>query len=345
MPAIRPVILSGGSGTRLWPLSTSALPKQFAHLLAEGPLIEQTFNRLRGREVFGAPLISCGVAQVDLVLAAVARSDIGEYTIVVEPAPRNTAPAVVAAAMLAEPTDVLIVLPSDHLITDTNGFIDAVLSAASLVEEGHIVTFGIAPTRPDTGFGYIEVGDALDSVFEIRRFKEKPNADEAGVLATDGRHLWNSGMFLATASTFFEEAAAYCPDVVEKVKTSLPRERSSKTIELGPAFPESPSISFDHAIMEKTDKALVMPIDVGWSDVGSFQELWSQSPKNGDGNVTNGEVVLLEVSGSYVHAQARTVAVAGIDDVIVIETADAVLVVSRDKAQLVRDLSERISDG
>lgn len=345
MPAIRPVILSGGSGTRLWPLSTAALPKQFADLFIEGSLIDQTLGRLRGREEIGAPLISCGEAQVDLIRAAAARSDVNDYTVVVEPAPRNTAPAVIAAAMLAEPADVLIVLPSDHLILDTHGFIDAILAAAPLAEEGHIITFGIVPTRPDTGYGYIEMGDPIGSAFEVERFKEKPKADEAEVLAADGSHLWNSGMFLATAARFIEEGAIHCPEVVEKVKASLPQERAAKKIELGPSFLGSPSISFDHAVMEKTNTALVMPIDVGWSDVGSFQELWSKSPKDGDRNVTSGEVVLIGVSGSFVRAQSRTVAVAGVDDVVVIETEDAVLVVARDKSQLVRELSERISDG
>lgn len=305
----------------------------------------RTLSRLEGRPGVGAPIVVTGAAHVGLVDAERTRAGIDLFICLVEPEPRNTAPAVIAAALVSAKEDVLVILPSDHLIRDEGEFVAAVQKSVSLATEGRIVTFGIIPTRAETGYGYIEKGDPVSAgtrAFAVRRFKEKPDQEEADMLAASGNCYWNSGIFVTTAGTLLREAERYCPKILGGVTSALGDRPVGEAVELGEGFREVDSISLDHAIMEKTKEAVVMPIDVGWDDVGSFEALWSVSDKDDQGNVTSGETVLIDVGDSLVKATSRTVAVAGLNDVVVVETADAVLVVPRDKSQLVKDLLGRV---
>ena len=335
---IRPVILSGGAGTRLWPLSTTTLPKQFATLLPGGSLFARTVNRLNTLEGVVAPFFVTGSAHAGLAAETAADVGVTADLTIIEPEGRNTAPAALAAALCASPEEILVILPSDHLIADVNAFVAVVATAARQAEDGSIVTFGVTPTRVETGYGYIRMGDPVGRGFAVERFKEKPGHDEAARLLSDGSYLWNSGMFVVAAATLVEEASHHCPEILVGVKRSLRPVESGKVV-LGDEFGDVQSISFDHAIMEKTRRAVVMPIDVGWDDVGSFEVLWEVSEKDDLGNLTSGATVLRDVSNSYVRATSRTVAVAGMSDVVVIETPEAVLVVPRDRAQAVHDLA------
>lgn len=337
---IRPVILSGGSGTRLWPLSYPEVPKQFAPLLPGGTLFARTLTRLAGRPGVASPTVVTGEAHLDLVHSFAEEVGVALSLVIAEPEGRNTAAAALAAALSSDPDEVLALLPSDHLIRDDAGFVAAVVAAAHHAREGAIVTFGIRPTRPETGYGYIEAGQAQGDALRVVRFKEKPDAKEAQRLSTDGLHFWNSGMFVASARTLVEEASRHCPEILGPVQRSL-RPVEDSLLRLGAEFLGAPAEPFDIAIMEKTDRGLVLPLDVGWDDVGSFDALWAVSDKDDEGNATQGEVVLLDVAGSLVIAASRTVSVVGLDDVVVVETPDAVLVVPRDQSQRVREVARR----
>ncbi|MCZ6457460.1 MAG: sugar phosphate nucleotidyltransferase, partial [Actinobacteria bacterium] len=239
-----------------------------------------------------------------------------------------------------DPDDVLVILPSDHLIRDQGAFADAVIHSVEYAVEGSVVTFGVVPSRAETGYGYIELGEPLPGAFRVRRFKEKPDQEEAERLTSDGNHVWNSGMFVVSAAGLLMEASRHCPVILAGVTAAM-RAPVDGIVELGAEFLNVERISLDHAIMEKTENAIVMPIDVGWDDVGSFEALWSIAEKDGRGNVTSGDTVLIDVEGSLVKATSRTVAVAGVSDVVVVETPDVVLVVPRNQSQMVRDLAER----
>lgn len=341
MTVLRPVILSGGSGTRLWPLSTHDVPKQFAPIFEGRSLFELTLSRLDGIADVGSPLVVTGADHVDLVQRSLSDSGIGNSLVIVEPTGRNTAPAALAAALLAGPEDVLVILPSDHLVSDVAGFQSAVAVAASHALTGPIVTFGIYPSRPETGYGYIEMGSpAGEGAFEVTRFKEKPASDEAERMVSDGRHVWNSGMFVATASRLLAEAEEHCEAVLRGVEAALPV-AAAGTIELGPSFAGVDAVSIDYAIMEKTGQALVVPIDLGWDDVGSYASLLHVVERDENGNHVSGAVTLRDVEGSFISAQSRKVVVAGLSDVVVVETADAVLVVPLDRSQEVGEISRQ----
>lgn len=333
------MILSGGSGTRLWPVSTPNLPKQFASLIQGRSLFERTIQRLDPLPDAAGPIVITGAGHVDLVRSTAARAKVALALVIVEPVGRNTAPAAIAAALVSDPADVLVILPSDHLIGDEDGFRDAVSNAVEVAVSGHIVTFGIVPTSAETGYGYIEKGGSIDGAFEVERFKEKPELDEAQRLFEDGRHLWNSGIFVVTAQVLLDEAAAHAPDILEGVRGALSGPRGD-VLELDAAFADVERVSLDHAIMEKTDTAAVVPIEVGWDDVGSFNALWAVSDQDDHGNVISGDTVTLDVNGSLVLATSRRVAVAGLDDVVVVETPEAVLVLPRSRSQEVKRLIE-----
>lgn len=339
---MRPVILSGGSGTRLWPLSTPELPKQFVPLFDGKSLFDLTLARLGGIEGAVSPIVVTGAAHRRLVESALEIGLNRPSRIIIEPVGRNTAPAAVAAAMVAEPDDVLVIVPSDHLISDVDGFRNGMAMAADHALRGGIVTFGIEPSRPETGYGYIEIGDRKGpGVFEVRVFKEKPDMEGARQMATDGRHVWNSGMFVARSDHLLEEARLHCPGIVEGVEHALSAP-DGDVCELAASFRDVDANSIDYAIMEKTDRALVIPIDVGWDDVGSFESLLSAVARDSDGNYVDGEITMSDVSGSFLKATSRKVAVAGLNDIVVVETPDAVLVVPLDRSQDVRRLSRDV---
>jgi mannose-1-phosphate guanylyltransferase/mannose-6-phosphate isomerase len=330
------VILSGGSGTRLWPLSTRERPKQFIDLIGK-PLFEATLDRVQQVAEGGRVIIVTGGDQVAAVEAALSGKLI-EATLLIEPTGRNTAPAVIAAALISDPGDVFLVMPSDHLIADVPAFVAAVGKAAALAEEGSLVTFGIEPTRPETGYGYIEMGDPVGAGFRVARFKEKPDADEAARLVGDGRHLWNSGMFVFGVASVLAEAERQVPDIVEGVKASLPPGRDDR-VPIADEFSTVRSISIDHAVMEGAKDVAVIPLDAGWSDIGSWQSVWELGDHDSEGNTLIGDVVAVDVHDSYVRSGSRTVAIAGVRDLVVVETPDVVLIVPRDQAQMVRDLA------
>lgn len=334
------MILSGGAGTRLWPLSTPGFPKQFATLTGEDSLFTQALHRLAGRPGVSPPIVVTGSAHAELVKVFAAESGVDIHLVLVEPAGRNTAPASLAAALSSDPDDVLVILPSDHLIRDQGAFADAVIRSVEYAAEGSVVTFGVVPSRAETGYGYIELGEPLPGAYKVRRFKEKPDQEEAERLTSGGNHVWNSGMFVVSAAGLLMEASRHCPVILAGVTAAM-RAPVDGIVELGAEFLNVERISLDHAIMEKTENAVVMPIDVGWDDVGSFEALWSIAEKDGRGNVTSGDTVLIDVEGSLVKATSRTVAVAGVSDVVVVETPDVVLVVPRNQSQMVRDLAER----
>ena len=334
-------MLSGGSGTRLWPLSTPDVPKQFRALIADRSLFGLTLQRLDGLPDLAPAIVVTGDRHIDLVRAEVQSASIDVGTILVEPVGRNTAPAVLAAAMIAEPADVLVILPSDHLIQDVDGFQETLSQALQVAVGGGIVTFGIEPTRPDTGFGYIEIGEQEGSAFQVNRFIEKPGHDGALDMIRDGKHLWNSGMFVGRAEEILEEANRHCPQLLESLGAVLPPVTNG-VARLDDGFRSIEAISFDYAIMEKTERARVVPMDVGWSDVGSYRSLLDVSELDASGNHISGNVIHSGLTNSYVSAETRPVVVAGLDGVVVVETADAVLVVSIDRAQEVRELQARI---
>ncbi len=336
------MILSGGAGTRLWPLSSPRMPKQFSALVGPQSLFAMTMERLAGLDGLLPAIVVTGAAHVDLVRAEVAAGTIETSLILVEPAGRNTAPAVIAAALAADPTDVLLILPSDHLVADPAGFRSAVEVAAGLADRGDVVTFGIRPTRPETGYGYIEIGEPREEAFVVARFKEKPEEGEAAELIADERNLWNSGMFVVRADRVIAEASEHSPELLAAVTAAIPGQLDDVT-RLAEDFARVEAISFDHAVMERTRRAVVVPLDVGWDDVGSYRSLLAASDLDEAGNSVVGDVVLSDVSGSFVRATSRKVVVAGLDDVVVVETPDAELVVPIDRAQEVRHLGARDS--
>jgi mannose-1-phosphate guanylyltransferase/mannose-6-phosphate isomerase len=331
------VILSGGSGTRLWPLSTTNAPKQFLELLGE-PLFEATLGRVDELGLGGTVTVVTGRDQLLAVERSLASKAIEGATVLVEPSGRNTAPAVVAAALISDPDDVLVVLPSDHVITDSPAFGDAVSKAVALAGDGALVTFGVEPSRPETGYGYIEKGEPVGSGFRVDRFKEKPDEGEAARLAGDGRHLWNSGMFVFGAGQILSEARRQVPEILTGVVAALPAETAG-TITLGEIFSDIPATSIDHAVMENAANSVVVPLDAGWSDVGSWHSVWELSERDGNGNSLNGDVVAVDVTDTYVRSGSKTVAVAGVTGLVVVVTPDVVLVVPKEKSQMVRDLA------
>jgi len=337
-PVVTPVILSGGSGTRLWPLSLPTRPKQLHELVGDESMFQATVRRISGHDSASEPIVVCNELQVDAIRDQLAAVGSTPSAIVVEPVGRNTAPAVAAAAMLLDPTVVMAVLPADHLIEDVDSFRAALTVAVEAAGRGMIVTFGVVPTRPETGFGYIAVGPPDGDVFEVERFVEKPDGETAERYVASG-FLWNSGMFVFTAGAILEELRRFEPEIVNAVEAALDGPQGRPVLRLGEEFSRAPAISLDYAVMERTDRARVLPLDARWSDVGSWHALWEVLAKDTD-TVTVGKVYTSEVERSYIHATSRPVAVIGVEDVVVIETPDAVLVIDRNRAQEVRGAAD-----
>ena len=338
-----PVILSGGFGTRLWPASRKRQPKQLLPLVDERTMFRATVDRLAALDA-EPPVVVCNEDHRLAIEAELRAADVTAATIITEPVGRNTAPAVAVAAMdvLAGGTDpTLLVLPADHVIADATAFAAAVKTASSLAVEGWLVTFGIEPTRPDTGYGYIERGEALaEDVNRLARFVEKPDRATAQEYVNSGNYLWNSGMFAFTASRYLEELEQHRPDMIEPSREALATaERENAVIALGAqAFSASPTDSVDYAVMERTDRAAVVPLRAGWNDVGSWLALWEIAEHDADGNVLLGDVWARDVGHSLIRSTGRLIGAIGIEDMVVIDAPDALLVTKRERSQEVKDL-------
>ena len=340
---VSPVILSGGGGTRLWPLSRAAYPKQLLALGGESSLLQDTVTRVSA-EGFAPPLVVCNDDYRFLVAQQL--RDIGSQgELMLEPVGRNTAPAVATAALhigREDPDALLLVLPSDHMIADVAGFRAMVAAGAPAAEAGWLVTFGVTPDRAETGYGYIKRAQALAEApgcFAVAKFVEKPDLETAQAYLAGGDHAWNSGMFLFKAGRLVEEMERLQPEIVTACRAALDvAQRDLDFLRLdAEAFAKSPTISLDHAVMEKTERAAVLPADIGWSDVGSWDALW-RIRSNGAANTLVGDVLALDSRGSYLHSEKPLLAAVGIEDLTVVATADAVLVCPRERAQEVREL-------
>jgi mannose-1-phosphate guanylyltransferase/mannose-6-phosphate isomerase len=344
-----PVILSGGSGTRLWPLSREAYPKQLLPLASDHSLLQETVMRLNGLPHVAAPLLVCNHGHRFLVAEQLRELGVNPLAIFLEPVGRNTAPAIAAAAyelLRRDEAAVMLVLPADHLIRNVAAFHEALARAGRAVAEGHLVTFGIVPDRPETGYGYIRQGQALDpeGVYRVDRFVEKPDeATASGYLAAGG-YFWNSGMFLFQAKSYLDELEAFRPAIARASREAAEAGRSDLDFFRldEAAFQSCPSESIDYAVMEHTNKAVVVPVDMGWSDIGCWSALWDTADKDAEGNVLRGDVFTAGVSNSFVRAEGRMVAVLGISDAVIVETRDAVLVAHKDSAQEVRKVVEHL---
>jgi mannose-1-phosphate guanylyltransferase/mannose-6-phosphate isomerase len=351
MRPVVPVVLSGGSGTRLWPLSQPHHPKQFHALVADETLFQQTLHRMQGIAGVAPPLVICNEAHRFLVAEQLREMGLTASAIVLEPQGRDTAPAVAAAALLAlqdaEAGDdaLLLVLPADHVIVDAEAFRGAVASAVEAAGEGYLVTFGVVPTKPETGYGYLLKGRDRGAWSALERFVEKPDIETAEAYVESGRYLWNSGMFLLPARAFLAELERFEPTMLACVADAVGEaETDPDFVRLGAAFSTCPANSIDYAVMERTDKAAVVPLDAGWSDVGSWTALHEVLEKDRDGNVLRGDVLVEACRNSYVASASRFVGVVGLENVVVVESEDAVLVMSQDEAQQLKKLVRRLED-
>lgn len=341
-----PVILSGGAGTRLWPLSRELYPKQLLPLAGERSLIQDTALRAGG-EAFGPPIVVCNEEHRFVIAEQLRRVDIAPRAIVLEPVGRNTAAAAAAAAGVLAPGEIMLLLPSDHAIKDIPAFLAAAAHAAAAARAGRLVTFGIDPERPETGYGYIKRGAALpglDGAFAVDRFVEKPDAETARKYIAEGGWAWNSGMFMLPGELFLGELAKFEPgiaraaaDALAKAKRDLDFVRLDKD-----AFAAAPSKSIDYAVMERTSAAAVVPARLGWSDVGAWDALWELGKRDEAGNVVQGDVIAEATRNSYLRTEGRLLATLGVEDLIVVDTRDATLVARKDQAQHVKKIVDRL---
>ncbi|KAF1008003.1 MAG: Alginate biosynthesis protein AlgA [Luteibacter sp.] len=347
---IVPVILSGGSGTRLWPISRKNRPKQFLALVGDDTLFQQTVKRTRQLDDAGTPIVVCSEDHRFTVAEQIQELGIDGAAILLEPAARNTAPAIALAAMQAASHDseaIILVLPADHLIGDEGSFVDAVRRATPLATDGWLVTFGIRPEAPETGFGYIKRAEAVSADgYKVAQFVEKPNAETAQAYVTSGDFDWNSGMFLFKASRYLEELQKHSPsihDAARKVFTTAQPDLDFVRFDKD-AMVAVPEDSIDYAVMEKTAHAAVVPVSCRWSDIGSWSALWEASAKDDDGNATQGDVIAHDTRNSLVRSHDRhLIATVGLDDVVVITSPDATLVASRDKVQHVKKIVDTLN--
>lgn len=344
-----PVVLSGGSGTRLWPLSRASRPKQFLPLVDQFTMFQNTLKRLEGVADLADPMVVCNQDHRFIVAEQLQQLGLGHHGILLEPFGRNTAPAVAIAALQAvehHDDPLLLILPADHVITNPAAFHKALVAATELASKGNLVTFGIVPTGPETGYGYIQASDPIGSNgFSVNAFVEKPDLETAQTYVDSGDFYWNSGMFLFRASVYLEQLALHRSEMIPSCKEAL---RSAAVdldfIRLGAeAFGECPDDSIDYAVMEKTDKAVVVPLDAGWSDVGAWAALWQVNSQDKQQNALHGDVIALDSQRCLAMAESgRLVSLLGVEDLVVVDTPDAILVAHREKAQEVKKIVDKL---
>lgn len=341
-----PVILSGGSGTRLWPLSRSQYPKQFLPLASKHTLLQETVLRLQAIDLLKAPIAVCNEDHRFMMAEQLREINIHPSTIILEPIGKNTAPAVALAALVADSKDdILLVLPADHIITDISSFQTAVKQAEIMAQQDYLVAFGIVPTAPEIGYGYIKSGTKnTDKAFNIVNFVEKPNLATAKQYIDSGEYFWNSGMFAFKVGSYLEALKKYRPDILKACRESFKSAkvdadfiRLEKNI-----FSLCPADSIDYAIMEKTDQAVVIPLDAQWNDVGSWSALWDVTKKDEFGNAVSGDVLTVDTKNTFLHSSSRLVATVGVHDLVIVETADAVMVAAKDQVQNVNAIVQQL---
>lgn len=341
-----PVIMAGGTGSRLWPLSRDLMPKQFLNLDGEQTMLQATVNRLSGLDVL-APLVICNEEHRFIAAEQLRQIKQLSHNIILEPVGRNTAPAIALAAFAAQKKGqdpLLLVLAADHVVADKAIFQAAVMQARVLASDNKLVTFGIVPHKPETGYGYIKRGSSVNSAYIVEQFVEKPDLTTAEYYIASGMYYWNSGMFMFKASVYLAELKKHRPDIFTACESAM--------AEVNPdldfiridndAFSTCPEDSIDYAVMEKTSSAVVLPLDAGWSDVGAWSSLWDISPKDGCGNACYGDVLSTASNNNYVYAETGLVATVGLQDTIVVQTKDAVLVAAKDKVQDVKAIVQQL---
>ena len=345
---ILPVILSGGAGTRLWPLSRELYPKQLLPLASDKTMLQETILRLDGVDDLENPLIVCNDAHRFMVAEQVRQLDKDSHAIILEPCGRNTAPAVAIAALYGKSQGddpILLVLPADHLIQNIAEFQRVIQLGIEQAEQGALVTFGIVATQPETGYGYIRADQSENgSAYPVAEFVEKPDLPTAEEYISSGDYYWNSGMFMFRSSRYLEELECCHPEMLaacQKAFASMTADLDFQRLDED-SFAACPADSIDYAVMEKTDRAVVIPLDAGWNDIGAWSALWDVHPHNGAGNVVIGDVLTEGADNCYLHAGHRLVAAVGVDDLVVVETADAVLVAKRDQVQNVKGIVEQL---
>ena len=345
-----PVILCGGTGSRLWPLSREAYPKQFLSLTGSQTMLQATALRLDGLPQVQAPILVCNESHRFAAAEQLQEVNRAAQSILLEPSARNTAPAIALAALAAVEggeDPLLLILPADHVVADVAAFQQSVTAATPLAECGHLVTFGIVPTCAETGYGYIRSGDPLEAGFQVAEFVEKPDLATAEKYLASGEYNWNSGMFLFRASRYLEELARYQPEMLESCRAAFAgaaRDLDFTRVD-AELFARCPSDSVDYAVMEKTETAAVVPMQAGWSDVGSWSALWDLAEKDNNGNLLRGDVLAEDTSGCLVHGGDRLIGVLGVQDLIVVDTDDALMVADKSRVQDVKKLVQHLKQG
>ncbi|MBV2149181.1 mannose-1-phosphate guanylyltransferase/mannose-6-phosphate isomerase [Sphingobium sp. AS12] len=344
---IVPVILSGGSGTRLWPVSKPERPKQLLPLTADETMLQLTAVRTRGFSAASIirPILVSNAAHADIIDEQLQQSNIDDYSVILEPIGRNTAPAIALAALEAQPSDALLVMPSDHVIDDLPAFHDAITRALPLVAQGWLITFGIEPDGPETGYGYIQMGQACgDLVNKVVRFVEKPDVANAERMLAEGNHAWNAGIFLFRADAYLAALERHQPDMMAAVRASMTQAKRD-----GPhifpdamAFHACPSDSVDYAIMERETQVACVPVAMGWSDVGSWDSLHAVSTRCTDENAVRGDALLLGARNCLVHSDGPRVTLVDVDDLIVVVSQGEVMILKRGESQKVRKVTEAL---
>jgi mannose-1-phosphate guanylyltransferase/mannose-1-phosphate guanylyltransferase/mannose-6-phosphate isomerase len=342
---ITPVILSGGSGTRLWPLSRTGRPKQLLSLTAGETMLQLTARRAEDAARFEAPIVVASARHAEMIGEQLASIGAGAATLILEPSARNTAPAIALAALHGAPDAILLVMPSDHVIADLDSFRAAIDAAMGVVEDGWLATFGIKPEAPETGYGYIRSGESIaPGVHRADRFVEKPDRATAEAYLAEGCYAWNGGIFLFRADAYLAALETHAPAIAAAARAAMAEARvdGAHVHPDANAFAASPDESIDYAIMEQAERVAVAPVEMGWSDVGSWDALHALAAKDGDGNAHHGEVLAVDTSGCFIRSDGPLVAAVGVADLIIIATGDAVLVLPRGSSQDVKRAIEAL---